>query len=69
MISFIRSRGRFSPGFVTTIVTFYPVAIAAFIRAHAETRLSVGEAILGAILMAFPIVMLHLNDRPYFRQV
>jgi hypothetical protein len=42
------------------------------LRAHAEGRLSVGVAILafiiGAILTAFPIVMLHLKDRAYFRQ-
>jgi Protein of unknown function with HXXEE motif len=73
VVPFIRSRGRFSPGLATAIVTFYPVAIAAFIQAHAEGRLSVGVAILafiiGAILMAFPIVMLHLKDGPYFRQV
>lgn len=68
----IRARGRFSPGLITGIVLFYPVGIAEFVRAHEEGRLSasigVGAFVLGAVLMAFPIVMLRLKDRPYFRQ-
>jgi len=72
MLPVIRTRGRFSPGFITGIVLFYPVGIAEFVRADDEGRLSatigVGAFLLGAILMAFPIVMLRLKDRPYFRQ-
>ena len=68
----IRTRGRFSPGLATGVLLFYPVGIAEFIQAHAEGRLSlltgVGAFLLGAGLMAFPIVMLQLRGRPYFRQ-
>jgi hypothetical protein len=68
----IRARGRFSPGLVTALLLFYPIGIAEFLQAHAEGRLTttlgVGAFLLGAALMAFPIVMLKLKDRKYFRQ-
>lgn len=69
----VRMRGRFSPGLATAIVLFYPAGIAVFLQAHAEGRLTAGTAaaafFAGALLMAFPIVMLHLKGRPYFRQI
>ena len=68
----ILARGRFSPGLVTGVFLFYPLGIAEFVQAHKEKHLSaatgIGAALLGAALMAFPIVMLRLKDRPYFRQ-
>lgn len=68
----IRAQGRFSPGLVTGVVLFYPLGIAEFVQAHKEGRLSpatgVGAFLLGGSLMAFPIVMLRLKDRPSFRQ-
>ncbi|WP_020175296.1 HXXEE domain-containing protein [Methyloferula stellata] len=70
---FLWTKGRFSPGLVTALILFYPIGIAIFLRAHAEGRLDIGSAILaliiGAILMAFPIVMLRLKSHPYFRQI
>jgi len=57
---------------VTGVFLFYPLGIAEFVQAHKEKHLSaatgIGAALLGAALMAFPIVMLRLKDRPYFRQ-
>ena len=68
----LRAHGRFSPGLVTGVLLFYPLGIAEFVQAHEEGRLStatgVGACVIGAVLMAFPIVMLRLKDRPYFRQ-
>jgi hypothetical protein len=68
----ILARGRFSPGLVTGVVLFYPIGIAEFVEAHKEgclsARTGAGALLLGAALMAFPIVMLRLKDRPYFRQ-
>jgi hypothetical protein len=69
----IRTGGRFSPGVVTAIVLFYPIGIGMFWLAQAENRLSwttgVGAVVIGALLMAYPIVMLRLRGRPYFKQV
>lgn len=68
----IRTGGRFSPGLVTAIVLFYPVCIAMFWQAHAENRLDwvngIGAFVIGALLMAYPVVMLRLRSRPYFKQ-
>lgn len=70
---YLWTNGRFSPGLVTALILFYPIGIAIFLRAHAEGRLDTGSAILafviGAILMAFPIVMLRLKSHSYFRQI
>lgn len=72
VLPMILGRGRFSPGVVTGTILFLPVGIADFVRAHDEGRLSVsigiGAFVLGAVLMAFPVVMLRLKDRPFFRQ-
>ena len=71
-LPFVTAKGRYSPGLSTAILFFYPLGIAMFARAHAEGRLSLGIAVAafnaGAALMAFPVVMLNLKSKPYFRQ-
>jgi hypothetical protein len=68
----IRTHGRFSPGLFTAIVLFWPVGIACYWRTAADGALSagtlIGSLMLGAILMASPIVLLKIKTRPYFRQ-
>ena len=68
----IRMRGRFSPGLFTAIALFYPVAMACYWRAASDGTLGAGSLIgslaLGALLMASPVVLLLIKDRPYFRQ-
>jgi hypothetical protein len=68
----LRSRGRFSPGLFTAVVLFYPIAIACYWRAAADGALGasalIGSLVLGALLMASPIVLLKIKDRRYFRQ-
>ncbi len=66
------SRGRFSPGLFTAVVLFYPIGIACYWRAAADGELGagalIGSLVLGALLMASPIVLLRIKDTPYFRQ-
>ena len=68
----IRAKGRFSPGVVTAVVLFLPIGVAEFVEASREGVLSVtvgaSAVVAGAILMAFPIVMLKTKTLPYFRQ-
>jgi hypothetical protein len=68
----IRMRGRFSPGLFTAVVLFYPVAIACYWRAAIDGTLGaaalVGSLVLGAALMACPVVLLLIKDKPCFRQ-
>jgi hypothetical protein len=72
VLPFVRMGGRFSPGLVTAVVLFYPVAIACYWRAATDGTLSAGALIaslvLGALLMASPVVLLLIKDQPYFRQ-
>jgi hypothetical protein len=68
----VRTRGRFSPGLVTAILLFLPVGIAVWWKAMLDAPLDWTTVMLavagGAALMAYPIVMLNLKGRPYFRQ-
>jgi hypothetical protein len=68
----LRTGGRFSPGVITAVLFFYPLGIASFLQANAEGRLDaaigIGAVVTGAALMAFPIVLLNLRGRRYFRQ-
>src|ERR1700744_1546704 len=72
ILPFVRMGGRFSPGLVTAILLFLPTGIAVWRKAGQEAALdwtTVTLAIVGgAALMAYPIIMLNLKDRPYFRQ-
>ncbi len=66
------TRGRFSPGLITAVLLFLPIGIATF-RSAGSAGLLTGETFLsafaiGAALMAAPIVLLKLKDKPYFRQ-
>ncbi|PZQ99366.1 MAG: HXXEE domain-containing protein [Cereibacter sphaeroides] len=68
----IRTRGRYSPGVFTAVVLFLPIAWLTFSAANRAGLLAIGTAIaafvIGALLMAMPIVLLHIKSRPYFRQ-
>jgi len=72
VLPFLTTKGRFSPGLGTAILLFYPISIWAYYGAHLDGVLSTStlvlSLILGALLMASPIVMLKLRLRPYFKQ-
>jgi hypothetical protein len=72
ILPFIAKRGRFSPGLVTAVILFWPIGVACYRAAGSEGKLStaatVGSLVIGAVLMAYPIVLLKIKDRPYFRQ-
>lgn len=72
VLPFVVTRGRFSPGLGTAIVLFYPIAIWAYYGAYLDGVLPIQafvlSIILGALLMASPIVMLKLKLHPYFDQ-
>lgn len=72
ILQVIVHKGRFSPGVVTAIVLFLPVGVAVWWQAAAEGLVDSITAILaiggGALLMAYPVVMLKLKSVPYLRQ-
>jgi hypothetical protein len=68
----LRTRGRFSPGLVSAVLLFFPAGLAVWWRAGQDAALTwtiASSAVAaGALLMAYPIVMLNLRGLPYFRQ-
>jgi hypothetical protein len=72
VLPFLRTRGRFSPGVISAVVLFYPLALACYWHAAQTGEVGpvglVGSLVLGAVLMACPVVLLLVKDRPYFRQ-
>ncbi len=69
---FLVTRGRFSPGLGTAVLLFYPIAIWSYVGARSDGVLSLRVGLLsvliGAVLMAFPIVMIKLRSHPYLKQ-
>jgi len=72
IVPFVRMRGRFSPGLITAIVLFIPAALAVWLRAKSDGVVNLQTGMLaiggGAVLMAYPIVMLNMKGKPYFKQ-
>jgi hypothetical protein len=69
VLSVIRRGGRFSPGVITGVLLFYPIAIACYVKAWPLSAGAIAFSFLiGALLMASPVVLLLVKDRPYFQQ-
>jgi hypothetical protein len=71
ILPFIRTKGRFSPGLATAIVLFLPLGLACYWQAG---KAGVGAGamlvslLIGAALMASPVVLLLVHNKAYFRQ-
>ena len=63
---------RFSPGLITALILFLPLGVTVFWFALANEsvtfRTALAGLIVGAVIMAYPIVMLKVRDKPFFRQ-
>jgi pimeloyl-ACP methyl ester carboxylesterase len=63
---------RFSPGLMTALIIFLPLGVAVFWFALANelvtSTTAIAGLIVGAVIMAYPIVMLKVRDKPFFRQ-
>lgn len=72
IVPVIRTGGRYSPGVTTAVVLFLPVGLATYWTALSDGDVGAGGVILslviGAALMATPIVLLNIRGKPYFRQ-
>jgi hypothetical protein len=72
ILPIVRSRGHFSPGLVTAVILFLPLAIWCYVEAAREGNLGwgtgIGSFVIGALLMASPIVLLKVQSLPYFQQ-
>jgi hypothetical protein len=72
IVPFVTTGGRFSPGLVTAVVLFWPIGVACYWAAAAAGRVGVAgiviSLVVGAILMACPVVLLKIKHIPYLRQ-
>jgi hypothetical protein len=63
---------KFSPGLISAVVLFLPIGGWLFYGANRDGVLTTTTAIiavaLGAGLMAYPVILLKLKDRPFFKQ-
>ena len=63
---------RFSPGLMTALAIFLPLGVAVFWFAMANdlatATTALGGLFLGAVIMAYPIVLLKIKNKPFFRQ-
>jgi len=63
---------KFSPGLISAVVLFLPIGTWLFYGANRDGVLTTTTAIiavaLGAGLMAYPIILLKLRDKPFFKQ-
>ena len=70
IMPFIVKKGRFSPGLITAVVLFIPLSV--FMIVKTLPIVGAGTAVagfaVGAVTMAFPIVMLKLRSTPFFDQ-
>jgi hypothetical protein len=71
ILPFIAKR-KFSPGLISAVVLFLPIGSWLFYGGSRDGVLSTTTAItavaLGAGLMAYPVILLKLKNKPYFRQ-
>jgi hypothetical protein len=72
VVPFIRTKGRFSPGLITSVLFFLPLGIATYRAAieggQADVWTAIAGLVLGGLTLAFPITMLLVKSKPYFRQ-
>jgi hypothetical protein len=72
VVPVIRMKGRFSPGLFTAVLLFLPLGFASYRFALeqglADAWTAVGGFVVGGLTLAFPISMLLVKSRPYFKQ-
>lgn len=66
------AKKKFSPGLITAVLLFLPLGSWVFYGANQDGVLTAGTAalafLIGGMLMAYPIVMLKVKDKPFFKQ-
>jgi len=63
---------KFSPGLITAVILFLPLGGWLFYGAKMDDALTMEDAVLafvlGAVVMAYPIVMVKVKDKRFFKQ-
>jgi hypothetical protein len=71
ILPFVATR-KFSPGVISAVVLFLPIGTWLFYAANKDGVLTTATVItafaLGAGLMTYPVMLLKLKDKPFFKQ-
>ena len=69
LLPMVVSGGKFSPGIITGVVLFYPLAWKQYQLAGTVSQETlIWAVIIGAAIILWPVLLLKLRHRPYFRQ-
>jgi hypothetical protein len=56
---------------ITALILFFPIGIAAYgeaIRLHVSAASIIWSGVFGALIMAYPIILIKTKDLPFFKQ-
>jgi hypothetical protein len=67
LLPMIISGGKFSPGIMTGVVLFYPVGYYSYASTSLPQNTIIWSVVIGAAIIAWPVLLLKLKEQPYFR--
>jgi len=70
ILTYIRSKRKFSPGMITAIFLFLPIGFGSFKMAMdlgVQTKSLIEAAVAGALVMAYPLFLIKTRDLDYFK--
>jgi hypothetical protein len=67
LLPMIISGGKFSPGIMTGVVLFYPIGYYAYANTQLPQNTIIWSVVIGAAIIAWPVLLLKLREQPYFR--
>jgi hypothetical protein len=67
LLPMIISGGKFSPGIMTGVVLFYPIGYYAYAGTGLPQNTIIWSVVIGAAIIAWPVLLLKLREQPYFR--
>jgi hypothetical protein len=67
LLPMIISGGNFSPGIITGVLLFYPVGYYAYAGSTQPQSVIMWSVVIGAAIIAWPVLLLKLRQQPYFK--
>ncbi len=69
LLPMVVSGGKFSPGIITGVVLFYLLAWKQYqLSSTMPQEILIWAVVIGAAIILWPVLLLKLRQRPYFRQ-
>ena len=67
ILPMIISGGKFSPGVLTGVFLFLPIGYYAYTGVNLPQNTIIWSVVIGAAIIAWPVLLLKLREQPYFR--